>query len=347
MRKNLTFLVALSVLLIASCSKKESAEPGKLTTLLDKVCTEYYEGCNKYEGDDPAYDKEAEERKSSLLTDEQKQQLREYVQKKYAPPLTNNIKYGSEGGDNGTAVDNITAVIDVVAVIKNGTCGIQDELEIYMDCEDRRNQTSYSGNWMPTGWAVAGNVRMRFCAVPLHNFQQMNLPGNHFGVLNMGGISMSAPNDPSTYNGDTYSMWRYFDTEDNSNQSNFTIYPYGGAPRPPAPGEFTKTKLETTKDITLELLVFRGRTAQGIYHTPAVNALPSLAGYGMSSYGVFGNISFASGKSSIRTDDEDSNNFNYWNWGWPFNTNNPITHGGLSTIFPELGGNTRFNISRP
>lgn len=207
---------------------------------------------------------------------------------------------------------------DVVGVIKTGlTCGNYDEIEIYVDTEDKNSKTVWETTYKPASWSIDGNKNIiaKFCVVPASLFTRYYIVGGMSSAPRYGLLRIT-PGYVSRANHLNY----YQDTEDKNNTNGVWYTPFGGAK-----------------------VSIKGNTnnAQNIYRTWVDNngILWALNSYAASensvisdpveysdaepfigwpdigiSYGVFGKSSHWGGgymQSVLYSDDEDNNNANY------------------------------------
>ncbi|MFN8208099.1 MAG: hypothetical protein U0T82_11915 [Bacteroidales bacterium] len=172
-----------------------------------------------------------------------------------------------------------------VGVIKSGSCGSYQEVDVFLDCEDDSPSSTTSG-WVGDNTVDANkNVMLRFCAVPCNNFVPYTYP---YAVLRLG--FQVLPTD--SYGSVTYQLKRKWDTEDNNNKNAFY---YTGTPDPNLPPEWPNVN---DGNWLLYFLMYKG------------NPSGTFPYFGIS-YGVFGTIADASQRGYVRTDDEDNNNANW------------------------------------
>lgn len=105
-------------------------------------------------------------------------------------------------------LDNLVGVI----MEKGGNCGKYTKIDIYMDCEDDKNNNSSSG-WIGATQQGA-NVNFSICAVPRELFSRSKI-----GTYALFTLSQfhEIPNDPAEY------IIRHFSNEKSNNKNNMFI----------------------------------------------------------------------------------------------------------------------------
>lgn len=213
-----------------------------------------------------------------------------------------------QGAKSGVLGDRVGVFRD-----QNHTCGSYDQLDITMDCEDRRNANGYGG-WIG-GNTVNSNVTLSFCLVPTSAFQSSKY--YKYAVLDI-------------YGGYQDRVERLFDNEDGSSINSVKL---NGV-------SLTSLQIQT---------LLGGGIEQGnntdltfyIYNQDAVNGAVTFPNLSIP-YGVVGYFNAGMGQGWIHTDDEDTNNANAeWYW-WRLidatNTNSPDYLYVQDLIKPTEGG---------
>ncbi|QTE22135.1 hypothetical protein [Polaribacter cellanae] len=168
--------------------------------------------------------------------------------------------------------------INFVGVFKDLTCAGNEELKIFMDCEDSR-PTTKTEDWTGDSYADRNkNLTLKFCIVP-NNFVKTNYD---YAILN---LTSNVPNS-------TIRIDRYFDNQDRKNANNSTIN-----------GSLT----QGWKGYTL---LSGGNYQLSWIMYQKTNSSQALPSFNMS-YGVLGRFGTNKyNKGYILSDDEDSRNAN-------------------------------------
>jgi hypothetical protein len=186
--------------------------------------------------------------------------LKEKIRKQLEESYSKQTTYLKSGGN-------------IVGVIKSGYCGSYKVLSIFMDCEDKRNKSSYSGWTGDSKLDRYGNITLDFCIVDGAYFERTNVD---YAVLDFSNAAW-----PS-------GVSRIKNWMDNENSGNIN-------------------------SINLDNVSIRGQwngsthvdtnTMLGYYYYPKVSNSTPFPSLGIS-YGVFGN--FGTTKGTIFSDNEDS-----------------------------------------
>lgn len=290
------FVAMLSVAF--SCSDEDiNADSYSLTAEIEKIETSYFEGAKKYEGktDDAKIETVLPPEELNLLIEGIVGESEEYVKGKRPYHATARTDF------NG---------YDVGVVPLSGACPVgYEQLEIFMDCEDKNPATSLSKlpGTSANQWGVvvdgSRNIRFKFCRVDgrlFKPFAQQDGSDQSYALLRLGNLAPAVP--AGAYQ---YSVIRNFDNEDRRNK-NSSI------------GDIAPNVVNSNTTLRFSVRVGTSAMADpsGAWITgfPASSAVFTDGG----TYGVFTSPYVStSGWSStgreyrIFTDDEDSSNGNW------------------------------------
>lgn len=190
-KNGLKIAMAISLIFLFSCEKDQNdSTKNTLTHEIGKIETIYQEGAIKIENKITSGFQKLE----TNADENYKESIRLELERSFSKQNTY-LKSGSGW----------------VGVLKNGTCGSYQELNIFMDCEDGNWNTSGSG-WVGNNSIDAnGNVSLVFCVVSQYNFTRCHFD---YAVLDVSGNPL-----PSGVNGFT----RYVDNEDSNNKNKVTL----------------------------------------------------------------------------------------------------------------------------
>lgn len=173
---------------------------------------------------------------------------------------------------------------NTVGVIKSGSCGSYKVLSIFMDCEDKRNKSSYSGWTGDSRLDSHGNITLDFCIVESVYFEATNV---NYAVLDFSNTAL--PDGVS----------RIINWMNNENSGNINSIKLG---------------VVSIRDQWNGKTHAAENTHLGYYYYPKVSNYTPFPSLGIN-YGVFGN--FGANKGSIFVDNEDSaiswTTFEKWN----------------------------------
>ncbi len=162
---------------------------------------------------------------------------------------------------------------NTVGVIKSGSCGSFKVLSIFMDCEDNRNKSSYSGWTGDSKIDSHGNITLDFCIVDGYYFERTNVD---YAVLDFSNAAW--PSGVSR-------IKNYMNNEDSGNINSITL-------------DDVSIRGQKYGSTQVDL-----NTMHGYYYYPKVSNSTPFPYLGIF-YGVFGN--FGATKGSIFVDNEDS-----------------------------------------
>lgn len=203
---------------------------------------------------------------------------------------------------------------DLVGVLKVGSCGNYKELEIAVDCEDRRGNSSTTGNVGDSNVDGNENVHLHFCLVEATRYY----PG---GVL----LIDRTPSCPRNLQ---QIVVRSHDTEDNNekNSVNSTHMDYDTSDK------ISHWLTQVGRNVTLAWGFPRGDDrAYPVGPASKIN------------YGLLSGLAASTG--TIHFDDEDKNNKN-WLQLWSGNTFQKDLGEGLHVAYGiEADKNTTYNVS--
>jgi hypothetical protein len=234
------------------------------------------------------------------------------------------------------------------AVFKGSSCGGYPELEIKMDCENRRSTTSASGWTGGSGVDDYKDVYLHFCVIDADYNSYMSPSTIPYGFLFLG-ESWYIPTDPNTFpypRGMSKYFWplqsfvRVFDNEDDGNDNTVWL---DGVQQPliywlgPSGHSQAAYVNENTR---LHFIVAPGNSSGGS---------PRLFIPGLSDYGLLG--TFGSFQGSFSIDDEDTNNRNVAEVGGYYAYTEDATGNRITNPFPyastiEPSQNTIMHLSR-
>lgn len=176
----------------------------------------------------------------------------------------------------------------LVGVFKVGSCGTYKELHIAMDCEDKRGNSSTSGDVGTTYSDSNENINFHFCLTEANRFY----PG---GILLIDNIDYN-----TLYTGMDIIV-RHHDTEDGGTTScSFANHPDYNS--------LEKISKGLTKITPLEATMAWGFPRVGGWD-PSIPAPPRVVGPSGIQYGLI--VKQPSSTGTIHCDDEDSNNKNW------------------------------------
>ncbi len=190
-KNGIKIAMAFSLVFLLSC-EKDGNDPtnNSLSNEIKKIETTYKEGAIKLENKITSGIQKVE----TTADEKYRESIRRELEKSFSKQTTY-LKSGSGW----------------VGVLKNGSCGSYQELNIFMDCEDGNWNTSGSGWIGNNSIDTNGNVNLVFCVVSQYNFTRCHFD---YAVLDISGNPL-----PSGVNGFT----RYIDNEDSNNKNKVTL----------------------------------------------------------------------------------------------------------------------------
>jgi hypothetical protein len=265
--------IAITLIFLLSCEKDQIATTNDtLGKEIAKIETSYQEGASKIETKLVSGIQKIE----TSASEDYKAEIRRELEKSYTKQNTY-LKSGSGW----------------VGVLKDGTCGSYQELNIFMDCED--------GNWNTSGYGYVGNssidsngnVNLVFCVVSQYHFARCQFD---YAVLDISGNPL-----PSDVNGFT----RGIDNEDNNNKNKVTL---NGTT---ISGAYGNNYFNTNTTLAFQFYPKNHSTVANCF-----GEFTQYMGIYLHDFGVFGKSqgtgspTFVRRHGSITSDDEDSRNAN-------------------------------------
>lgn len=287
-----------------SCTKDEVlAEDLNLTDEIAKIETSYKQGYVKVE-----FTSDSKNIEETVASSEFMKQLMATVADSYSKQKTS-LKSGSTYYTKG--------------VFKNTTCGNYQELDIFMDSEDRRCISTKSGSVGTSTVDGNGNIMLKICIIDDVIFGPVL--NHHYGILNLGS------QEPGVSR-----LVRGFDNEDSGNNNKAWIdnVEFNGTL-----GDCNIGSINPNTKLSFSYYD-QYYSNEDLPYPWDYNHLPSL---GFSYY-----VLASWGSGWILSDDEDSGNANYCFHERPVSPSPLTTYYNYNTTFDgvlEVGGNTKMHLS--